>query len=159
VYLRKHLRLQGFDYGSERLYFVTVCTYRRKCFLGTVHEDEMTLSRLGELVQCQLVELPRRLPGVSVDSFVVMPNHVHAIVGLSSRARQASPLRLGHVVGAFKAGSSREINGRQPAVAVWQRGYYDHIVRNDSDLERIQEYIDTNPVRWALDPENPARLP
>jgi REP element-mobilizing transposase RayT len=161
VYSRKRLRLRGFDYGSDGLYLVTVCTHGRRCLLGSVHGETMIVNTLGELVERQLIDLPIRMDAVAVDSYVVMPNHVHAIVGLSSRARQASPLRLGHVVAAFKSGSAREINRARarPYVPVWQRGYHDHVIRNDSDLERVREYIGTNPIRWALDAENPSRVP
>jgi putative transposase len=89
-----------------------------------------------------------------LDEFVVMPNHVHLIVGLGTKARQASPLRLGTVIGSLKAGSSRAVGE-----ALWQHGYYEHIVRDEDDLARVREYIATNPIRWALDPENPARSP
>jgi putative transposase len=154
------LRLRGFDYASEHLYFVTICTHERCCSLGSVSGEEVILSTLGEIVERQVIELPDRLEAVAVDSYVVMPNHVHAIVGLSPRARQASPLRLGHVVAALKSGSAREINRTQAMAdaAVWQRGYHDHIIRDDCDLARVREYIETNPIRWAHDPENPSRL-
>jgi len=114
VLRRKALRLRTFDYGSEGLYFVTVCTRARRCTLGEVRADAVRLSRVGATVRAQLESLPERL-GVAVDAFVVMPNHVHAIVGLDAtarartrararaRARQASPLRLGTVVGSFKS--------------------------------------------------------
>jgi REP element-mobilizing transposase RayT len=97
------------------------------------------------------VRLSDRLD-VDVDAFVVMPNHVHLVVGLrgEARARQASPLQLGHVVGSVKSGSSREAG-----LGLWQRGYYDHVIRDEADLERVREYIGTNPARWELDPENP----
>jgi putative transposase len=83
-----------------------------------------------------------------------MPNHIHVLVQLDERARQASPLRV--VVGGFKSGSAREINLARgtPGRAVWQRGYFDHVIRDEDDLMRAREYIETNPIRWALDPEN-----
>jgi len=110
----------------------------------------MSLSSVGRIVDEQIELLPERLC-VEVDEYVVMPNHVHAILVLANRARQASPLRLGDVVGSVKAGSSREAR-----ISLWQRGYYDHVVRDESDLARIREYIANNAIRWELDPENPA---
>jgi putative transposase len=159
VYTRKRLRLRRFDYSTEAIYFVTVCTHGRGCFLGHIDGDVMSLGQLGRIVETQLERLPGRMIGVDVDRHVVMPNHVHAIVGLRPRARQASPLRLGHVVAAFKSGSTREINlaRKTPGAHLWQRGYYDHVVRDETDLQRIREYIDNNPLDWALDPENPTR--
>jgi putative transposase len=148
---RKHPRLRGFDYASEGLYFVTFCTQYRRCILGQVEDEAVRLSDPGLIVWSQIEQLPIRL-GVHVDAFVVMPNHVHVILGLRGRARQASPLRLGAVVGALKAGSSRL--ARQ---SLWQRGYHDHIVRDEQDLERLRTYIASNPARWQLDPEHPSR--
>jgi putative transposase len=150
---RKPLRLCGFDYSSEGLYLVTVCTDRRGCVFGRTENGQPILNRLGEIVERQLADLPRRLHGIEMDRFVVMPNHVHAIVVLGTRARQASPLRLGHVVGAFKSGSTREINlvRTTPGERVWQRGYHDHVVRDEADLQRVRKYVETNPIRWALD--------
>jgi REP element-mobilizing transposase RayT len=86
---------------------------------------------------------------VTIDRYVVMPNHVHAIVGLG----ETGEVELGDVVGAYKAAVSRTARTSR----IWQRGYHDHIIRDESDLERIREYIETNPIRWALDPENPNR--
>jgi putative transposase len=159
VYSRKALRLRNFDYGAEGLYFVTVCTHERRCSLGRVDDEDVQLTAFGRIVDRQFAQLSDRVAGVIVDRHVVMPNHVHAIVGLGSRARQASPLRLGHVVAAFKSGSAREINSTRGTAGarVWQRGYHDHVVRDEADLQRVREYVESNPIRWALDPENPAR--
>jgi REP element-mobilizing transposase RayT len=149
VQKRKPLRLGGFEYSSQRLYVVTVCARHRRCIFGDVVDESVRSSLLGTLVRRQIEALPERLD-IGLDAFVVMPNHVHAIVCLKTRARQASPLRLGTVVGSFKSGSSREAK-----TSLWQRGYHDHVIRDDHDLERIREYIVTNPIRWARDPEHP----
>ena len=158
MYSRKPLRIREFDYASENLYLVTVCTHERRCFLGQIVGETLNASTFGRVVAKQVDLLSARLAGVQVDAFVVMPNHVHVIVALE-RARQASPLRLGTVMGSFKSGSAREINALRgtPGEGVWQRGYHDHVIRDESDLLRVREYVETNPIRWALDPENPAR--
>ena len=142
------------DYSAAGTYFVTVCSYRRRHVFGLISDERVVLNDAGHIVERQLEELPRRLLGVSVDSFVVMPNHVHAIVQLHERARQASHLRV--VVGGFKSGSAREINLARgtPGEPVWQRGYYDHVIRDEEDLARARRYIEENPLRWALDPDN-----
>jgi putative transposase len=161
---RKNLRLDGYDYANAGAYLVTVCTRGRRCTLGHIEEDRVALSGTGTIVHRQIAALPLRFVQVHVDAFVVMPNHVHVLLVLDGRARQASPLcigrrsrqaspvRLGGIVGAFKAGSSREA-GRP----LWQRGYHDHVVRDEDDLARVRTYIETNPIRWHLDPENPER--
>ena len=151
--VRKGLRLRDFDYALHGPYFVTVCTRGRRCTLGDVRDDAVVLSRWGRVVASQLEQLPDRLR-IDIDDFVVMPNHVHLIVGLRPRARRASPLRLGTVVASFKSGSSRDAG-----TLLWQRGYHDHVIRDEEDLARVREYIATNPIRWAFDPENPVVSP
>src|SRR5512132_3571135 len=127
-------------------YFVTVGVAEKACVLGTVVRVDIVLSSLGRIVADQLADLPHRV-GADVDCSVVMPNHVHAVVWV----REDGPT-LGAVVGAFKAGSAREINRARGAVGepVWQRGYFDHVVRNEIDLERVRDYVATNPLRWSL---------
>jgi putative transposase len=155
---RKALRLRAFDYSSAGAYFVTVCTHERRCILAAkVLDDHVILSSAGRIVERQIEQLPQRL-ATSVDSYVVMPNHVHLVVHINGeadeRARQASPLR--DVVGGFKSGSSREINAAYgaPGAPLWQRGYYDHVIRDEDELNRAREYIQHNPIRWAVDPDN-----
>jgi putative transposase len=118
---------------------------------GSIGSDVMHLNRIGRLVEGCWLETPAHFPQADIDAFVVMPNHVHAIVFLRARATHASPLRLGTVVGSFKAASSR-LAGRQ----LWQRGYHDRVLRDESELEAAREYIANNPLCWALDRENPA---
>ena len=158
MYSRKLLRLRGFDYSTGGPYLVTACTHDRRCTLGAIEGEQMVRSAQGVIVAQQIELLPERLPGVDVDSFVVMPNHVHLIIVLrNARARRASPLRT--IVAAFKSGSAREISLLRgtPGAKVWQRGYHDHVIRDEADLERVREYLDTNPLRWALDPESADR--
>lgn len=148
---RRPLRLRTYDYSSTGLYFVTICAHLRVCVFGSVVEDSVYLSRIGEVARDCLLAIPRHHGAATVDSWVVMPNHVHALIGLDDR----NEVELGDVVGTFKVAVSRRARRR----GVWQRGYYDHIVRDDRDLQRIREYIATNPLRWDLDPENPNRMP
>ena len=146
---RRPFRLRTFDYSSAGLYFVTTCTAGRECSLGVVENQSVSLSPLGAVARDRLLEIPQHHLGVIVDSYAVMPNHVHALFGLE----EPSEVELGDVVGTYKAAVSRAAR-RRP---MWQRGYYDHVVRGERDLQRIREYIATNPIRWALDPENPKR--
>jgi REP element-mobilizing transposase RayT len=145
--------LRDFDYSTVAAYFVTVCTHNRRCLLGEGDDGKVCLSPIGLIVRAQIGSLPARL-AVEVDAFVIMPNHVHAVVALKQRARQASPLRLGIAIGSLKSGSARELGA-----PLWQRGFYDHIIRDEADLERVRGYIATNPIQWATDPENPRRVP
>ena len=109
----------------------------------------MAENRVGCIVRTTWDHLPTRFPGVELDAFVVMPNHIHGIIVLTS----GGPT-LGQIVGPFKSLSARavnrELNRHGP---VWQRGYYEHIVRSEDDLNRIRRYIETNPIFWEQDPE------
>lgn len=164
---RKNLRLQGFDYTQLGAYFITICTRNRECFLGEVENDKMRLSDAGLLAKAVWVELPRHYPHIQLDAHIIMPNHIHGIVWLtrgaglkpaptngdSDRARHGLP----EIVRAFKTFSARHINAFQGSVGspVWQRNYYEHVIRNDESLNRIRQYITDNPSRWHEDPENP----
>ena len=132
-------RLPTFDYASAGAYFVTICAHRRRVLFAS--------DQLASAVTDCWHEIPSHFP-VEPDGFVVMPNHVHGILWL--RAGHARPLRT--IVGSFKSATARRVNElrRTPGEPVWQRGYYDHVIRDEADLSRIREYIETNPIRWAL---------
>jgi REP element-mobilizing transposase RayT len=103
------------------------------------------LTTAGRIVDSCVAQIPDHHDGVSVDCFVVMPNHVYAVLCLRATAS------LGVIVGTFKAASSRAARK-----SLWQRRFHDHVVRDETDLDRVREYVATNPLRWALDRENPS---
>jgi REP element-mobilizing transposase RayT len=135
-------------------------------------DDEVRLSRIGRIVAQVWLETPAHFPHAWPDDLVLMPNHVHGILLLSSGvgAKHASPLQLrpkgtrsgslAAVVQAFKSASTRRVNFARgtPGAALWQRGFYEHVVRNDEELNRLRRYIEENPLRWALDRQNPDRI-
>jgi len=142
---RKRLRLRAHDYCSAGAYFVTVCVAGKECVLGRVIDHSVELSVFGAIVARHLTAMPQEIE-VDVDCFVVMPNHVHTVLFLrGGRTR-------GTVVGSFKAATAREINmcRRDRQRPFWQRGFFDHVVRNDADLDRVREYVVNNPIRWSL---------
>lgn len=172
---RKSIRLRGYDYSQAGAYFITVCTKDRKELLGTIRDGRMRASPIGRVVRECWATLPMHYPNVQLDAFVVMPNHVHGIIVILDdkphRVRVGEGLRpsptrknrnrppLSEIVRAFKSFSARRINeetGRGGG-SFWQRGYYDHIIRNERSLERIRDYISTNPSRWQYDRENTSR--
>lgn len=146
---RKRLRLATFDYSTPGAYFVTVCARGGACLFGRVASGRNEPSRLGRIVEGAWRSIPRHHPGVHLDAFVLMPNHVHGILWLG-RAGQVRPLRLPAVVGAFKARASR-IAGRP----LWQRGYHERVVRGEAELAALRTYIVENPLRWTLDRDPP----
>ena len=167
---RRALRLKGYDYAQAGAYFVTVCTQGRACLFADMVHGEMRLNACGDIVKACWNDLPHHYGHIELDAFVVMPNHVHAIIVLSGvtlgipvagtglKAATARP-PLSEIVRGFKTFSARRINEERaaPALPVWQRNYYEHVIRNEDDLDQVREYIATNPVRWLEDEENPAR--
>jgi putative transposase len=147
---RKSPRIREYDYATPGAYFVTVCARNRACLFGTVREDHVRLSNIGEAVARAWIEIPSHFDGVALDEFVVMPNHFHGIVWLS-RAGHAPPLPV--VIGSFKSAASRVV-GR----ALWQRTFHDRVIRRESELQAFRRYAVENPLRWALDRENPFRV-
>ncbi|MCA8920126.1 MAG: transposase [Planctomycetes bacterium] len=183
---RQSHRLQGYDYTEPRSYFVTICSKDRSCIFGEVVKAKTVLNPLGVLAERELLLLPRRRkPWVALGEYVIMPNHIHAIIinqrgdlqvhkasrgdvhvarepdgepaGGVNPAPTLEPLSLGAIVGSFKAGVTREARrlGLWREGDLWQREYYDHVIRNESARSRINEYIRNNALRWHLDRENP----
>jgi len=145
---RKSPRLREFDYATAGAYFVTVCARARACMFGEAVQDDIRLSQTGQLVATCWLDLPIHFSGLGLDEFIVMPNHLHGIVWLS-RAGHAPPLPV--VIGSFKSVASR-MAGR----SLWQRSFYDRVIRGEAELRALRQYVADNPLRWAIDRENPA---
>lgn len=188
---RRSIRLKGYDYTAAGAYFITICTHQRECLLGEIVDGEMQLSLLGEIVRSNWMRLPYHHSHFQLDVFVVMPNHFHGIVWLSSTDGRgeafaleitaeaddinanASPLHghrfngtrsglIGAIVQNFKSVSTRRINQirKTAGIPIWQRNYYEHIVRDDRVLQYIRQYIQNNPLSWQEDqlhPNNPPK--
>ncbi|MCI2428531.1 transposase [Candidatus Acetothermia bacterium] len=171
---RQVLRLQGYDYSQIGAYFVTICTQNKESLFGEIVNDEMVLNHAGGMVQTVWDEIPQNYPGVEIDMFRVMPNHVHGIIILVGAGPFACPeigqpqgvaptmLSLPDVIHRFKTlttkrytdGVKRDNWPPFPA-KLWQRNYYEHIIRNEDKLHAIREYMINNPLQWELDRENP----
>lgn len=179
---RRSLRLEDYDYARTGAYFVTICARNWECLFGEVVQERMVLNEYGGIVHREWARSAEIRNEIELDEFVVMPNHLHGIVFIvrdgtnvkfgSVGATGRSPLQprntepcgprsksLGSFIAGFKSAATRRINTWRgaPGVPVWQRNYYDHIIRNDDELHRIREYIMKNPHRWAMDAENPDR--
>ena len=144
---RKRTRLAGYDYSRTGTYFVTICLQDRTPLLGRVEAHDLRHSRFGEIVVDEIACLATRFTGINLDMALVMPDHAHLLIGLGTQLRS-----LGTIVGSLKTRSAREINRLRntTGTAVWQRGFHDHVIRDEADLERVREYIATNPIRWSL---------
>ena len=154
---RRSIRLHGYDYAGSGVYFVTVVTKGREALF----EDEA----LRLIVEDSWRWLGSQYPRVSLDTFVLMPNHLHGILALEDRhgrggsrtAPTDHPKHLGRLIGAFKTVSTKRINLTRatPGALVWQRNYYERIIRDEEELNRVRQYIIDNPLHWEDDPENP----
>ena len=170
---RRSIRLQGYDYTQSGAYFVTIVVQDRLCLFGSVVDQEMRKNEVGKMVRRVWERLPDRFPCIQLDASVVMPNHIHGIMVIDQPVGAPNPARattrvaptLGAVVGAYKSLTTRAyIEGVSAGVwppfrkRLWQRNYYEHVVRNDASLGELRQYILDNPARWAFDRENPRVL-
>ena len=212
---RQSIRLKGYDYSQAGAYLVTVCTQHRAVLFGDVVDGQMRLGDPGRMIQSVWQELPKHYPGIGIDAFIVMPNHIHGIifllpvgagpracpgqphnrdknppVGAGPRACPGQPrgvaptipdfdqntthddccglgqrwLSLPDVVHRFKSLTTARyrhgvMNQGWPPFAgrLWQRNYFERVIRDEDELSRIREYIVNNPLQWDLDSENPDR--
>ena len=168
---RRSIRLKGFDYTQSGAYFVTICTQGRTCLFGEIVDRKMNLNGAGRMVEKCWNDIPVHFPHVELDEFVVMPNHVHGILSiietvgvgakdfspLPSQQRPGTSKTIGSIIRGFKIGVTVWMRKHTPIHDVWQRNYYEHIIRNEAALNRIRQYIADNPTRWAKDAETPLR--
>ena len=170
---RRSIRLKGYDYTQPGAYFVTICTHERAHLFGRVVDGEMVLNAWGEIVRDEWFRTADIRANVELyaDEFVVMPNHVHGIIWIVETGvgatRQVAPTTdrprgpvsgsLGAIIGQYKSAVTRRINIQRntPGGRVWQRNYYEHIIRTQRALHAIRRYIADNPRRWHLDRHNP----
>jgi REP element-mobilizing transposase RayT len=174
---RKCNRLENYDYSQNGMYFVTICVKRREFLLGDIDEGGMRLSEVGKIAEQCWREIPLHFPDVRLDEFIIMPNHLHGIIGIIGNNNVGNDIvgnnnycslrdtewqtkwsrSLSSVIRGFKIGVTkwcRENNLRFS----WQKSYYDHIIRNEISLNKIREYIQINPKMWKRDKNNMENL-
>lgn len=158
----KSLRLKGYDYTQAGGYFITICTKNRMDFFGNIKYGEIILNTLGKIVESEWLRTQSLRKEITLDDYIIMPNHLHGIiiidyslhlinqfpVGADGRPLlRRDPGSLGSIIAGFKSSATKKINIIQntPGKPVWQRGYYDRIIRNPEELDRIRTYIRNNP--------------
>jgi putative transposase len=193
---RNSIRLKGYDYDSAGGYYLTLVTLHRECLFGQIEDGRILTNGLGKIVQECWDEIPAHFQHVSVDVFVVMPNHIHGIVFIHEKdnistscggaihcpgvfAGHRPDVLTGHstpamthqsfgkpirgslptIVRTFKAAVTRRAGREMNLASLWQRNFYEHIIRNKLDYERIAGYIASNPANWTDDEENPNKIP
>jgi len=160
---RKSIRLQEYDYSQTGAYFVTACVKDREYLFGHINNEIMILNEYGKIALSCWNDWPNHYSHIRLDAFQIMPNHVHGIVfivvgaGLKPAPTPTKRHGLPEIVRAFKTFSARHINEsrRTPGEPIWQRNYYDRVIRDEDELNRIREYVIYNPLKWDLDNDNP----
>jgi putative transposase len=176
---RKSIRLSEYDYSFPNWYYITVCTYERRNLLGEIKNGETILNKIGQVVEKEWIRTKEIRKYVELDYYVIMPNHLHGIIiieqsiengrgELNSPAKDESgriqyapkknkfispSLTLGAIVRGFKSSVTKkikELSGHSES-KIWQRNYYEHIIRNELDLQNIRQYITLNPFKWEID--------
>ncbi len=181
---RRSIRLKGYDYAQAGVYFVTLCVQGRECVLGKVVDGQMMLNDTGQRADQFWPAVADHFADVEIDIWVTMPNHVHAIIVIGrgvvstpnneetggEKGGETPPLpppptvsapTLGQIMAYFKYQTTKSINQMRetPGARFWQRNYWEHVIRDETDLNRIRRYIQDNPLRWVDDQLHPGAPP
>ena len=163
---RRSIRLKGYDYTRSGLYFITICTYQKQCLFGDILDKQLRLNDFGNTASECWQAIPKHFPKIKLDEFVIMPNHIHGILFITDNHRgKALPCsykgKFGNpvagsiptIIGSYKSAVTKRINiiRNSKGSSLWQRNYYEHIIRNEESLNRIREYIINNPLSWKTD--------
>jgi REP element-mobilizing transposase RayT len=173
IHNRRSIRLKGYDYSQAGAYFITLCTQNREHLFGEILSGEMQLNAFGRIAYQEWLKTPEIRSNLELDVFVIMPNHMHGILLLTSppirkgvlhtpqpennMARRVQPQlqspseTVGAIVRGYKSAVTRQINSIRGNVPVWQRNYYEHIIRDERAYHHISEYILNNPFKWEAD--------
>lgn len=165
---RKSTRLKSYDYSKPGAYFITICTHERQALFGHISQNEMFLNDYGKTVESEWMNTERIRKNIQLDEFTIMPNHFHAIMMIKAGGGvlQYAPTRrsksniqssfqspsqtIGSVIRGFKSAVTHSINAlrNSPGSPVWQRNYYERVIRNENELNGLREYINYNPRNW-----------
>ncbi len=160
---RRSIRWAGYDYRNAGAYFVTICTHNKRPIFGCSENETIRLHPYGQIVAEEWQRTFELRPNCEMDDWIVMPNHVHAIVRINQVAAfpppaaafaQPIPTSLSTLIGAFKSAATRRINKHRAArswspVQIWQRGFHERVIRSEPELLAIRQYIQQNPARWT----------
>ncbi len=168
---RRSLRLKGYDYAQPGYYYITICAQNRECLFGDITNSHMHLNDPGKIINRIWKEIPQFYKGIGIDEYVIMPNHIHGIIIIENgnpigQAQGPAPtITLPDLIKRYKTLTTRKYidgvrsNSWKPfKKRLWQRNYYEHIIRNDIELDEIRKYITDNPAKWAEDKDNSANI-
>jgi putative transposase len=151
---RQSIRLNGYDYSTSGAYFITICTYEREHLFGDIANEAIELNTFGDIARSHWQQLSQYHPNIIVDESIVMPNHLHGIIILELSTDYKKS--ISEIIRGFKTFSAKAINKERGlrCVPVWQRNYYDRIIRNELELEHVRQYIINNSQNWDADKNN-----
>ena len=157
---RKLTRLPGYDYSAPGAYFITICTSGKQCLFGSIVPGElvgdayMQYSQVGEIAKECLLKIESHYDNVSLDNWVIMPNHVHLLIRITERINPFPTITydVPNIIGKYKSAVTRSVgNAFMHSEKLWQSSFYDHVIRNDEDYQSIWQYISGNPSKWLDD--------
>ncbi len=157
---RKKIRLPDYNYSSCGGYFVTICTKNKRYLFGDIIDGCIELSKIGIIIKDCWLNIPKHFEEVLLDEYVIMPNHIHGIIFIhkgiqEDSGEKRSAQRLFNLIGSFKSVCTKFVNKNISGNNfMWQKSFYEHVIRNDQDLYKIQEYIVNNPLQWEIDELN-----
>lgn len=141
-FIRINSRLKNYDYTRCGYYFITICTKDKKHYFGEIINNEIIYNDIGKKAYASIKDIENIYKTITIDNFIIMPNHIHVIIIIDKETEITIP----RVVKQYK-----EYITKQTGKKVWQKSYYDHIIRNESDYLRIYQYINENVLKWSLD--------
>lgn len=158
---RKPNRLKNFDYSTNGAYFITICTKDKKCILGKIVGDgvldvpKIYLSDYGNIVNDRIAEMNKTYENMLVEKYIVMPNHIHLLIYIDNNVKNnigtsRTPSPTNATIPSFVS-TLKRLTNKQIGESIWQRSYYDHIIRNEKDYLNIWEYIENNTLKWCED--------
>lgn len=176
---RKALRLKDYDYSKPGFYFVTICSYMQFSLFGEINNDILGLNENGLIIDCFWNKIPNKFPNIQLDEYVIMPNHIHGIIQIISPVGADMEVRPYHdgpkgcdnptdyvssipeIIQWYKSITTKEyekyihaLAPGFPQVKLWQRNYYERIIRDENELNNVRAYIINNPMNWNTDKEN-----
>ena len=143
IHHRRSIRIKEYDYSQEGIYFITICCKNRGNILGNINEAKVELNQFGQILHKELISFNTRYSNSNILKYVVMPDHIHFVIQLKSNNTKT----IGDIIKTYKSITNKKIN-KIISMEVWQRNYYEHIVRNEKELYNIYEYIENNPINW-----------
>jgi REP element-mobilizing transposase RayT len=155
---RKAMRCKDYDYSQQGMYYVTICLKQRILFFGTVNKGVICLNKYGKIAEQQLMALTKKFSNADINEYIIMPDHVHAIVQIKNpyEALESNITRrnmlLPKIIGFYKMNVAKQINLAKSSqgLSLWQHSYFEHIIRSEQELYKIKEYILNNPAKWNM---------